>query len=147
MKVNKKTKTKTNNHCSHSAVCSPLKPAFSESGSPVLSANLEGRRRFLGGSLASTRQLHKLHLCLPSSLTSCTTPRPSTCTQRQTLLRCSLNSAAPLTLYLYASCTQTLHKVNTQGSTLSTKQRHTQTPNQTSPFALNIRFKRCSQKV
>ncbi len=72
-------------------------------------------------SLVSAWQLHKLHLCLPSSITSCTPPRPSKRTQRQTLFRCSLNSAAPLTLYLYTSCTQTLNKVNTQGSTLNTK--------------------------
>lgn len=69
-----------------------------------------------------------------SSLTSCTAPRPSTCTQRQTLFRGSLNSAAPLALYLYTSCTQTLNKVNTQGSTLNTKQWHTQTLSQPSHF-------------
>lgn len=64
------------------------------------------------------------HLSL-SSLTSCSAPRPSTCTQRQILFRCSLNSAAPLALCFYTSCTQTLNKVNSQRSALSTKQWHT----------------------
>lgn len=44
------------------------------------------------------RQLHKLHLLrLPAALRQLHhTPGPSARTQRQTLLRCSLNSAAPL---------------------------------------------------
>lgn len=106
----------------------------------------KGAKVIFDESLVSAWQLHKLHLCLPSSLTSCTAPRPSTHTQRQTLFRCSLNSAAPLTLYLYTSCTQTLNKVNTQGSTLNTKQWHTQTLSQPSRFTLNISFMLCYQK-
>lgn len=47
--------------------------------------------------------------------------RRSARTQTQTLLRCSVNSAAPLTLYTFSSCTQTFHRVNTQRSTPSTK--------------------------
>lgn len=71
--------------------------------------------------LVSTWQLHKHHLCLPFAPHQLHQTRQSTRTQTQTLLRCSLNSAAPLTLSTYTSCTQTFHGVNTQRSTLNTK--------------------------
>lgn len=71
--------------------------------------------------LVSTWQLHKHHLWLPFAPHQLHQTRQSTRTQTQTLLRCSLNSAAPLTLYTYTSCTQTFHGVNTQRPTLNTK--------------------------
>lgn len=56
----------------------------------------------------------------PSPLTSCTTPDGRRAL-RQTLLRCGVNSAAPLALHTSTSCTQTFHGVNTQRSTPNAK--------------------------
>lgn len=74
-----------------------------------------------GERLVSTWQLHKHHLCLSFAPHQLHHTRWSARTQTQTLLRCSVNSAAPLTLYTYTSCTQTFHRVNTQRSTPNTK--------------------------
>lgn len=100
-----------------------MEPVFScqESSTAALSANLKEKGDFFGERLVSTWQLHKHHLCLsfaPHQLHH--TRRPAR-TQTQTLLRCSVNSAAPLALYTYTSCTQTFHRVNTQRSTPNAK--------------------------
>lgn len=69
-----------------------------------------GARWVFDQSLASMWQLHQLHPCLP--LPAAPHPDRPHALKRQTLFRCSLNSATPLALCLYASCTQTLNKVN-----------------------------------
>lgn len=98
-----------------------LEPVLSLQSSHAFAASLKEKVVIFGERLVSTWQLHKHHLCLPFAPHQLHQTRQSTRTQTQTLLRCSLNSAAPLTLSTYTSCTQTFHGVNTQRSALNTK--------------------------
>lgn len=104
------------------------------------------KRWFFGERLVSTWQLHKHHLCLSFAPHQLHHARRSARTQTQTLLRCSVNSAAPLALYTYTSCTQTFHGVNTQRSAPNAKwaaRARTQAPDQPALLIWNIRFKPC----